>query len=327
MSTTLEPLIARFAALSEKVSRGRHGADFCVADPDSSSDWLVTELEKDLHGAVRDLAEGLKAVPGELDGPGVTRLLVGLRQTEPARDSRRADVGFGYMDFDSLLNNPLWDLRYRLKDAVDAQRAQGVDVLAGADRAVLEGNNGEFLSLLAVPRGEAGRAKFRFTLDRLSRLAKGIDPGKPEACTSVEEIATCLQGLKSQLDWDVLEPGRMHYSDSGYEPSTYHGDQPNPDNLLWFFDAQAFDQVLWAMQACTPLVVHGVKTGDWKFLQVRREAADLAFTLKWSLVEMGKVGRKVLEGADPKLLGERKNGFARSYGDFLRDGEPGVLAQ
>ena len=323
----LEALISRFASLAEKVSLGNNGIDFCVKDPDSYSDWLFTALEKDLLTAIEELMEGLKASSGELDGAGVTRILVGLRQAEPARDSRRADVGFGYLDFDSLCNGSLWDLRYRLKNAVDAQRSQGVDVLIDADPAVLEASNGEFLTLLAVTLGEQGRAKFRFTLNRLTRLVKDIDPKKPEACTSADEIAECIKALAFGLDWDVLEPTARHYSDSGYWPTTYNGDQPNPDNLLWFFDAKALDQILRALLVCAPLIALGAKKRDWKFQQLRRQASDLASTLKRSLVEMEKVGRKVLEGAESSLLNEKKNGFARSYGDFIRDGKPGVLAE
>ncbi len=226
----LEPLVARFAELCLQVSRGRQGVDFCVVDPDSAGDWLSTPLERDLHAATLALVEALKAAPGELDGPSATRILVGLRQAEPARDSQRADVGYGYMDFESLCHGPLWDLRNALKDAVDAQRDAGVDVVAGTDRAVLEANNGEYFALLAVPRGEAKRAKFRFVLDKLARLTEGIGPEQaPESFAAADEVSGCLRELRFRLDWDVLEPTRRHYSDSGYSPSTHLlGGEPNP---------------------------------------------------------------------------------------------------
>lgn len=321
---TLESLVDRFAKLALKVSQGRRGEDFCVKDPDSDSDWLTTPLEKDLCEAAEALSKALESKP-DLDGPGVTRIVAGLQRAAPARGSRRADVGFGYMDFDSLCNGGLWDLRYRLKDAVDALRAEGVDALAGADRAVLEANNGEFLTLLGAPREESNRAELRFTLDRLARLAKGVDPGKPEESACASEVAECLRSLAHRLDWDVLEPTRRHYSDSGYAPSTYTCGRPNPDNALWFFEAAHLDEILRALVACAPLVASGAKKNSPRCWTVRRQAAALASAIKGSLGEMKKVGRDVLAQADPMLLGAKKTGFKRSYGAFFEDRKPGEL--
>ena len=82
----LEPLISRFAALCEKVSAGRYGQDFCASDPDGPG-WKATPLEAELRAAIGALIEGRRGSPSELDGAGVTRLLLSLRRAEPARDT------------------------------------------------------------------------------------------------------------------------------------------------------------------------------------------------------------------------------------------------
>lgn len=297
---SLEDLLARFEACARQIAEGRSGTDYCIREGD---DWLSTPLEAQAQKVVEELTNLLEDEVVKLDPASLERLLRGVRMSEPARQSFRADFGVGYTDCDSMLDDPLWDLRCA---AGAAARRGDVEALArGVSPELLEDHDGEFLALLAPP-DRSGRVQFAFLLGRLDALASAspLDASK---------LAAVLRAIGHELDWDVVEPTRRHYSDSGYSPSTHlSGDQPNPDNLLWFFDTAMLERILRGVAMCGRAGI------------ARREGADLVFTLRMSLGEMAKVGRDLLVSADRGVL-EGPNGYRRSFLAFFQDQRPGTF--
>lgn len=148
--------------------------------------------------------------------------------------------------------------------------------------------------------------QFAFLLGRLDALSAAAPP-------DAGRLAAVLRAIGRELDWDVVEPTRRHYSDSGYSPSTHlANDQPNPDNLLWFLDAPMLERILRGLAACGRAGV------------ARSEGAELVCTLRMALRELAKVGRDLLLLADRGVL-EAPNGYQRSFLAFFQDERPGTF--
>ncbi|MFH2105830.1 MAG: hypothetical protein ABII22_01095 [Candidatus Micrarchaeota archaeon] len=317
MTSELSKLVDKVLQLSEKIKNGKDGVDFCVPSKNEPG-FESTPLETEIYELMGKVIKNLEKNPKDVDSKIVEKLMICMENSSRARKQDRGDVGFGYTDFDSTLYSIIWDLRYKLKDALDKLKNK-TDILSKVDKRLLEANNGEYLALYGVSREQSNEFKFKFTVDKLLNLSnEAKKSGKKGMEGLKEEIRGCLHEVYMTMDIDIIEDKSYHYSDSGYSPRTYNSDGTIQDgNIMKYFDEKLLNKLLESLINCKVLFVKG------DYDPIKSKIKEVVYALKYLLLEMKKNKISPLEKADQKLFKSKENGFRKTFYGYFADEKPG----
>jgi len=309
-------------------------------------DWLITPLENDILEILKEITATLSVKPQSLTSEILTKLLICINRCERARDSFRADPGIGYIDIDSPLYSPVWDFRYVLKDAVDALRKKGIDIISDADKATLNANNGYWLIFFEADISKQRKVKFFYILDKCEKSSEmvkeivfpfkipdsriiSLKNERYEPTQLEKDIASCLQDISSMMDSDVFQDNRRpFYSDDNYASSRYNYDKsPNMNNLLWFFDANSFNRLIKITLDCAPAIFTYKYKNSYTSDSILKESVKkLIEDLKYLLSELKKVNINLLEGVSKEILMKKNNGFKNTFYKYFTDSKHGEFS-
>jgi hypothetical protein len=324
MVSEFEKIVDKFFELSLKIRNGIKEKDYCTPSTDERCGYGFgsTPLEDEIKKLLEDIFKAMEKEPQNLNSKNFEKLIIAMDNCDDARQQDRGDVGFGYIDFDSTLYSIVWDLRYRLKDALDKLKNK-MDMLNKVDRKLLEKNNGEYLALYGVSREESDAFKFKYTVDKLLNLSKEAKKSSKDGAEKLkEEIQKCLQDIYFTIDIDIMEDKSYHYSDSGYWPRTYNSDGTIQDgNIMKYFDEKLLDMILESLINCKVLFIKIDDGHLYDHLKIKIK--EVIFALKYLLAEMEKNKISPLERADMKLLKAKDTGFKKTFYEYFIDKKPG----